>query len=113
MLAIYTKKSIKGQISDLASDEARVGIMGKMASFHRVFMTRHYDDIVDVVVDGQINHKIQANKGAVCARFRLFESHMCFVASHLAAGQSKVEKRNLDYTTVNFSRIFRSKNFLI
>ncbi|PRP88021.1 hypothetical protein PROFUN_04449 [Planoprotostelium fungivorum] len=81
MLAIYARKSIKGQISDLASDQARVGIMGKMA-----------------------------NKGAVSARFNLYETQLVFVASHLAAGQSKVEKRNLDYQMIASKIRFNVRN---
>eukprot|EP01117_Protostelium_nocturnum_P012327 TRINITY_DN4539_c0_g1_i2.p1 TRINITY_DN4539_c0_g1~~TRINITY_DN4539_c0_g1_i2.p1 ORF type:complete len:1197 (-),score=467.66 TRINITY_DN4539_c0_g1_i2:41-3631(-) len=81
MLCIYTKKKIRTQITDLAWDQARVGIMGKMA-----------------------------NKGAVSARFSLHESQLCFVASHLAAGQSKVEKRNLDYAAISSKLRFSVKN---
>lgn len=33
-------------------------------------------------------------------RFSYHESQFCFVTSHLAAGQHKVDKRNQDYKTV-------------
>ena len=34
------------------------------------------------------------NKGGVAVRFRLYDSSMCFVCAHLAAGQSHIAERN-------------------
>ena len=40
------------------------------------------------------------NKGAVAIRFRVFDSYICAVNSHLAADTSMVERRNADYQEI-------------
>ena len=62
-----------------------------------VFVRRElYYDIVHVKKDSEatgIGNMI-GNKGAVAISFQLNESRFCFVGSHLAAHQTKVELRN-------------------
>nr|XP_006007959.1 PREDICTED: synaptojanin-2 [Latimeria chalumnae] len=40
------------------------------------------------------------NKGAVAVRFQLHSTSLCFVCSHLTAGQSQVKERNEDYKEI-------------
>ncbi|KAG2176616.1 hypothetical protein INT44_007280, partial [Umbelopsis vinacea] len=40
------------------------------------------------------------NKGCVSVRFRLFDSYVCALGSHLAAFMNQTEKRNLDYAEI-------------
>eukprot|EP01029_Cantina_marsupialis_P023865 TRINITY_DN6014_c1_g1_i1.p1 TRINITY_DN6014_c1_g1~~TRINITY_DN6014_c1_g1_i1.p1 ORF type:complete len:804 (-),score=195.46 TRINITY_DN6014_c1_g1_i1:140-2551(-) len=40
---------------------------------------------------------VVGNKGAVAIRFNYFDSSMCFVCSHLAAGRGSVQSRNADF----------------
>jgi inositol polyphosphate 5-phosphatase INPP5B/F len=40
---------------------------------------------------------VQGNKGAVAMRFRFRNTHITCVASHLAANDGMMEKRNSDY----------------
>ncbi|KAK8861609.1 hypothetical protein IAR55_002432 [Kwoniella newhampshirensis] len=43
---------------------------------------------------------LSGNKGGVGIRFDLFDSSICFVSCHLAAGHSNVSERNADWRTV-------------
>ena len=57
-----------------------------------------------------------ANKGAVGLRFRVYNTFLCFVCGHLAAGQSNVEQRNKDWRDVlqnmNFGSSRRNRYIL-
>jgi len=46
------------------------------------------------------------NKGAVSARLMVFSSAVCFVCSHLAAGQAQVERRNQDHLDILRRTVF-------
>lgn len=37
------------------------------------------------------------NKGGIAIRFAVYNSSLCFVCSHFAAGQSNVKERNNDF----------------
>jgi hypothetical protein len=41
------------------------------------------------------------NKGGVAVRFRMYESSLCFVCAHLAAGQSHIAERNQGVQRLN------------
>lgn len=43
---------------------------------------------------------MSGNKGGVGIRFDLYDSALCFMTCHLAAGQSNYEDRNVDYRTI-------------
>jgi alpha-D-ribose 1-methylphosphonate 5-triphosphate synthase subunit PhnG len=43
---------------------------------------------------------LSGNKGGVGIRFDLFDSTICLMTCHLAAGHSNVNERNADYKTV-------------
>ena len=49
---------------------------------------------------------VTGNKGGVGIRFRFYESHICFVNCHLAAGDEQVQRRNLDYQTIESRMTF-------
>ncbi|KAI0240548.1 hypothetical protein L0F63_007435 [Massospora cicadina] len=70
-LVIFVKVCHVGDVSDLATDSAGVGIMGMMG-----------------------------NKGAVAIRMRFRDSYLCFVNSHLAADIGQVERRNQDFQDI-------------
>jgi hypothetical protein len=44
---------------------------------------------------------LAGNKGGVAIRLNLFDTSVCFVCAHLAAGHSNVEDRNQDYRTIS------------
>eukprot|EP00833_Pecoramyces_ruminatium_P009944 jgi/Orpsp1_1/1183976/evm.model.c7180000087459.1 len=48
-----------------------------------------------------------ANKGGVAVSMKYYDSSLCFVAAHLAAGQNNVEDRNRDYHTISDNIIFK------
>lgn len=43
---------------------------------------------------------LSGNKGGVGIRFSLYDSTVCLMTCHLAAGHSNVAERNADYKTV-------------
>lgn len=43
---------------------------------------------------------LAGNKGGVSIRMDFFDTSLCFVCAHLAAGHSNVEDRNRDYKTI-------------
>ncbi|KAL7419534.1 Inositol-1,4,5-trisphosphate 5-phosphatase 1 [Cryptotrichosporon argae] len=53
---------------------------------------------------------LSGNKGGVGIRLNLFDSSVCFMTCHLAAGHSNVAERNADYHTISSSlRFLRGK----
>jgi synaptojanin len=44
---------------------------------------------------------LSGNKGGVGIRFNLFDSTVCLMTCHLAAGHSNVNERNADYKTIS------------
>lgn len=51
---------------------------------------------------------ISASKGAIAVSFNYSKTLMCFICSHLAAGQSNVDERHQNYKTI--AKILFSKN---
>ncbi|CAD6914913.1 unnamed protein product [Tilletia laevis] len=49
---------------------------------------------------------MSGNKGGVAIRLKVFDSTVCFVTAHLAAGQSNVDQRNDDYRTISSGLVF-------
>ena len=47
------------------------------------------------------------NKGAVCIRFEIESTSLCFIASHLSAHRENIQKRNDDYYAIITSPIFQ------
>uniref|UniRef100_A0A915HM72 Inositol polyphosphate-related phosphatase domain-containing protein n=1 Tax=Romanomermis culicivorax TaxID=13658 RepID=A0A915HM72_ROMCU len=50
------------------------------------------------VATGLLN--MMGNKGAVAVRFKIHDSTLCFIASHLAAGSDELMRRNQDYKEI-------------
>ncbi|OZJ05244.1 hypothetical protein BZG36_02309 [Bifiguratus adelaidae] len=46
------------------------------------------------------------NKGAVAIRLDYYDTSLCFLTAHFAAGQSGVEERNRDYHTISEGLVF-------
>ncbi|TPX50429.1 hypothetical protein SeLEV6574_g00906 [Synchytrium endobioticum] len=49
------------------------------------------------------------NKGGVAVSFSYYDTSMCFVSAHLAAGERNVEDRNRDYRTITDGLDFKGK----
>ncbi|KAE8209639.1 hypothetical protein CF327_g6402 [Tilletia walkeri] len=49
---------------------------------------------------------MSGNKGGVAVRMKIFDSTVCFVTAHLAAGQTNVDQRNDDYRTISSGLVF-------
>ena len=62
-------------------------------------------------VDGAIKKTglagLAGNKGGVAIRMDIFDTSICFVCAHLAAGHSNVEERNQDYYTITDGLMFK------
>lgn len=43
---------------------------------------------------------LQGNKGGVCLRLTIFNTSLCFVNCHLAAGKEKIDRRNQDFKEI-------------
>jgi hypothetical protein len=64
-LFVFVSGEVLAGVSDVAVDYCKTGVKGKAG-----------------------------NKGAVAVRLRLFNTSLCFVCAHFAAGQSNVAARN-------------------
>ena len=73
VLFVFVKKEIKSHIKMFGLSECRTGAIG-----------------------GKL-----ANKGGVAIGFKIFDSTICFVNSHLAAHQEFVERRNKDWEEIS------------
>ena len=71
LMIVFVKKDLLRHVAGVSSDSAGCGIMGMMG-----------------------------NKGGVAVRFRIFDSWVCFINSHLAADSKEVERRNQDYAEI-------------
>lgn len=50
---------------------------------------------------------LAGNKGGVAIRMEIFDTSVCFLCAHLAAGHSNVEDRNQDYRTISEGLVFK------
>jgi phosphatidylinositol-bisphosphatase len=82
LLLIYLRADWEKHASRVFTDTAGCGILGMMG-----------------------------NKGAVAARFQLFDSVICLVNSHLAADSKDVERRNQDYAEICRRLSFHDERF--
>ena len=71
LLVVYIKVDLHDHVQEVETRDVGTGIMGMMG-----------------------------NKGGVAVRFRLFNTTVCFVNSHLAAHLEEVERRNQDYRDI-------------
>ncbi|KAK4468625.1 hypothetical protein MN116_007813 [Schistosoma mekongi] len=74
---------------------------------------RHHEISQQVVPTGVLN--VMGNKGGVSLRLTIFNTSLCFVNCHLAAGKEKLNRRNQDFKEIirKMSLLFpvNSKNF--
>nr|CAH8865312.1 unnamed protein product [Trichobilharzia regenti] len=59
---------------------------------------RRHEVSHQVVPTGVLN--VMGNKGGVCLRLTIFNSSLCFVNCHLAAGKGKLKRRNEDFKEI-------------
>eukprot|EP00002_Diphylleia_rotans_P000038 TRINITY_DN10019_c0_g1_i1.p1 TRINITY_DN10019_c0_g1~~TRINITY_DN10019_c0_g1_i1.p1 ORF type:complete len:592 (+),score=101.75 TRINITY_DN10019_c0_g1_i1:86-1861(+) len=71
-MIVFLRKELVPHLSSVQVDLAAVGIMGLMG-----------------------------NKGGIAIRFKLFESTLCFLNSHLAAHQENFQRRNEDFHEIS------------
>ncbi|KAH8550863.1 Endonuclease/exonuclease/phosphatase, partial [Umbelopsis sp. PMI_123] len=71
LIIVLAKESLTEYISEISATYTGVGLLGMMG-----------------------------NKGCVSVRFRLFDSYICTLSSHLAAFMNQVERRNQDYAEI-------------
>ncbi|KAG8185014.1 hypothetical protein JTE90_017038 [Oedothorax gibbosus] len=66
-------------------------------------LPKHAPYIKDVAVDAVKTglYGASGNKGGVCIRLTLYNTSMCFVCAHFAAGQSQIFERNADYHEIS------------
>ncbi|KAL0233400.1 hypothetical protein PCE1_001916 [Barthelona sp. PCE] len=80
-----------------------------IAAFARSDIRANVNDVfVDTVATGMLG--VLANKGGVGVSMKFFDSRMLFINSHLAAGSSKLERRNTDFLSI-LSGICHDKKF--
>ena len=63
-----------------------------------------HKDLVKTGAGGQFG-----NKGGVTIRVNIFQSSLCFVSSHLAAGESKVKERVEDFMMIHSKAFQQNK----
>ncbi|BFZ10183.1 hypothetical protein BsWGS_13221 [Bradybaena similaris] len=71
LLVVFIQEKHENFISHIDSDSVATGIMG-----------------------------IMGNKGGVSVRVNVYNTSLCFIASHLAAHQDEIERRNSDYKDI-------------
>ncbi|KAI8579196.1 hypothetical protein K450DRAFT_243208 [Umbelopsis ramanniana AG] len=71
LIIVLAKESLSEHISEVSTTYTGVGLLGVMG-----------------------------NKGCVSVRFRLFDTYICALGSHLAAFMNQTEKRNQDYAEI-------------
>ncbi|CAH8595015.1 unnamed protein product [Schistosoma intercalatum] len=59
---------------------------------------RHDEISQHIVPTGVLN--VMGNKGGVCLRLTIFNTSLCFVNCHLAAGKEKIDRRNQDFKEI-------------
>lgn len=70
-LVVLVRETLLPMIGDVRSSSLGIGVLGMMG-----------------------------NKGGICIRLTLYDSTICFVCSHLRAGQNATEGRNSDHHTI-------------
>ncbi len=50
---------------------------------------------------------MSGNKGGIGIRFNLYDTTLCFMTAHLAAGLKAIEERNADYRTISSQLTFQ------
>jgi hypothetical protein len=71
---------------------------------HLVVCRRHY------IKKTHKSFACVGNKGAIGIRFKLYDTLVCFVCAHLAAGQSHVDERNQNYLDATAQMAFGTRN---
>lgn len=89
----------------LLASEQLVGVC--LYVFVRPHHASHIRDVEIVTVKTGMGGAT-GNKGAVGIRMQFYNSSLCFVCSHLAAGQSQVQERNNDYSEICKKMVFSS-----
>lgn len=82
---------------ELIGSKQMVGLL--LVVFVRLEARRHVSDVsLQTVGTGFMG--VMGNKGAVALSMRYYDTSLCFVNAHLAAGESSVDRRNQDYQEI-------------
>ncbi|RUP11735.1 LOW QUALITY PROTEIN: Endonuclease/exonuclease/phosphatase [Jimgerdemannia flammicorona] len=87
LIIVYARHEHAKDITEIGTSSAGCGIMGMMVAIPIGL----YNTAVQIP---------QGNKGGVSIRFKLRDSYLCFVNSHLAAFANQVQRRNQDYAEI-------------
>lgn len=96
LLIVYARRSLISAISDVSVDSAGCGKFlspGNLCEF-----LNYYYQLKKILIAGIMG--MMGNKGAVACRFRLMDSLISVVNSHLAADSKQVDRRNQDYAEI-------------
>lgn len=81
LLCVFVKKHLCESVKDVRTCSTGVGIMG-----------------------------VLGNKGGIGISMNIFDSSICFIATHLAAHTENVEGRNLDFKNIIERSVFPAEN---
>jgi phosphatidylinositol-bisphosphatase len=102
LLCVFAKKRLMPFIADFHDAATGVGLMGMVGAVCNA--VHCHTAAVRVRLRLRCT---QGNKGAVCIRFRVHDSSVCLVCSHLAAHENNVERRNADFANIIAKTEFR------
>merc|ERR1719162_2473532 len=97
-------QSVYGDEMELLQDRHLVGLL--MLVFVRKKLKAQVSDVRSCVIPTGVGG-VGGNKGAVCARFVIGATSLCFVNAHLAAGQEHYIERCQHFRTIIERILFR------
>jgi len=99
-LYLFVRPELAPYLRDVAIDSVKTGLGGATGELNLAWNIQK--NLIICLRAG--------NKGGVAIRLVLFNTSMCFVCSHFAAGQSQVNERNADYAEITRKIMFPMVN---